>query len=211
MPNFFKYSTNPHGTRVIQKILDLLTENNQIKSDLFFEEVRKYSLDLLRDFNGIHVIQKIVTTIPSLKIFVYEILQENMVAIATNKHGCCALQKCLELADRVHKESLIDAIIKNSIILMTDQFGNYVIQFVISSKDQTIISRIINSFKNNIEYLSKQKFASNVIEKVIVHFKIFTNYLKKFLNLAKPMIFNLNFNLFKNSVLIHAQKKINSA
>ncbi len=50
---------------------------------------------------------------------------------------------------------------------MTDQFGNYVIQFVISLKDQILINRIINSFKNNIEYLSKQKFASNVIEKVL--------------------------------------------
>ena len=178
MPNFLKYSTNPHGTRVIQKILDLFTENNHIKSDLFFEEVKKYSLDLLKDFNGIHVIQKIVTTNQYLKIFVYEILQEHMVAIATNKHGCCALQKCLELADTVHKESLIDTIIKNSIILMTDQFGNYVIQFVISLKDQILISRIINSFKNNIEYLSKQKFASNVIEKVIVHFKIFFKIFK---------------------------------
>ena len=49
---------------------------------------------------------------------------------------------------------------------MTDQYGNYVIQYVISLKDQFLIEKIINSFRNNIEYLSKQKFASNLIEKV---------------------------------------------
>jgi len=167
VPNFFKYSTNPHGTRVIQKILDLITQNHQIKFDLLFEEIKKYTLDLLKDFNGIHVIRKILTSIPDLKNFVYDILQEHIVAIATNKHGCCALQKCLELADKVHKGSLINAIISNSIILMSDQYGNYVMQFIILMKDQIIISRIINTFKINIEYLSKQKFASNVIEKVL--------------------------------------------
>lgn len=139
---------------------------------------------MLKDFNGIHVIQKIVTTITPLKFFVYEILQEQIVATATNKHGCCALQKCLELADKIHRESLVNAIIKNSIILMTDQFGNYVIQFVISLKDQTLISRIINTFKNNIDYLSKQKFASNVIEKVY-YFSNLINIIKKLNSLLK--------------------------
>ena len=130
------------------------------------EEIKNHSLDLLKDFNGIHVIQRIVTTMPNLKNFIYEILLQNLVAIATNKHGCCALQKCIEFSDKIQKENLIQSIIKNCIILMTDQFGNYVIQYVISLKDQNLISRIISTFKNNIEYLSKQKFASNVIEKV---------------------------------------------
>ena len=63
-------------------------------------------------------------------------------------------------------KTLFDLIIKNSILLVSDQFGNYVIQYVISLKDQILIEKIIDSFQGNIEYLSKQKFASNVIEKV---------------------------------------------
>lgn len=93
-------------------------------------------------------------------------MNKNIVAISTNKNGCCALQKCIDYADKNQKNSLIQNIIKNSIILMTDQYGNYVIQYVISLKDQILIEKIIYTFKNNIEYLSKQKFASNVIEKV---------------------------------------------
>lgn len=122
----------------------------------------------MKDFNGIHVIQKIVTIIPEMKGYIYNVLYSNTVAIATNKHGCCALQKCIEFAEKNQRDNLIQEIIKNSIILMTDQFGNYVIQYVISLKDQNLISKIISTFKNNIEYLSKQKFASNVIEKVIL-------------------------------------------
>ncbi len=117
---------------------------------------------------GIHVIQKILKSIHALKNFIFYLAEENLVAIATNKHGCCALQKCLELADKTHKSSLMDIIIKNSIILMTDEFGNYLIQFVICLKEQNYITAIINTFKDNIEYFSKQKYASNVIEKVFI-------------------------------------------
>lgn len=55
---------------------------------------------------------------------------------------------------------------------MTDQYGNYVIQYVILLKDKEYIDLIINSFLVNVEYLSRQKFASNVIEKVN-NFKLF--------------------------------------
>lgn len=128
--------------------------------------IQNCSIELLKDFNGIHVIQKIVTNLPELRNFIYDLINKNIVAISTNKNGCCALQKCIDFADKNQKEILIQNIIKNSIILMTDQYGNYVIQYVISLKNQFLIERIINSFLNNIEYLSKQKFASNVIEKV---------------------------------------------
>lgn len=108
----------------------------------------------------------------NLKDFFFEILSDNIVTIATNKHGCCAFQKCIEFADIYQRENLIQIIIKNSIILMTDQFGNYVIQYIISLKDQIFIDLIISAFKTNIEYLSKQKFASNVIEKVNIQINL---------------------------------------
>ena len=146
--------------------MDIVQVNNQIQRSKLFDEIKSNSLDLFKDLNGIHVIQKIIKNIPVLEKYIFDLAEENLVAIATNKHGCCALQKCLELADKTHKMSLIDIIIKNSIILMTDQFGNYVIQFIISLKDENYTREIIRAFKDNIEYLSKQKYASNVIEKV---------------------------------------------
>lgn len=131
-----------------------------------FNSIRKCTIDLLKDLNGIQVIQKIITTIPELRTHIYEVLFNNFIAISTNKNGCSALQKCIEYADKNQKEILIDLIISNSILLMTDQFGNYVIQYLISQRDQDITENIINSFISNIEYLSKQKYSSNVIEKV---------------------------------------------
>lgn len=155
--------------------MDIINNNKNIHTSKFFEEIKNYTLDLFKDINGIHVIQKIIKNIPTLKSYVYKVLEQNLVVIATNKHGCCAVQKCLEVSDKTIKGSLIDLIIKNSIILMTDQFGNYVIQYVISLREQNYIKAIINTFKDNIEYLSKQKYASNVIEKVKILDSILLN------------------------------------
>ena len=49
---------------------------------------------------------------------------------------------------------------------MMDQYGNYVLQYIISLGDYYINNQIVNYFKFNIGHLSTQKFSSNVIEKV---------------------------------------------
>ena len=49
---------------------------------------------------------------------------------------------------------------------MSDQFANYIIQYILSLNDFTINKKIAELFIKNIWELSKQKFSSNVIEKV---------------------------------------------
>jgi hypothetical protein len=142
--------------------------NQDIKTEEFFTAILNTSntIELLKDINGFLVIQKIITKKPELTDYIYEIIYSNFINISTNKYGSSSLQRCIELGNKNQKKKLIILIIKNSILLMTDQFGNYVIQYLISQQDQILIEKIINSFINNIEYLSKQKFSSNVIEKV---------------------------------------------
>lgn len=53
---------------------------------------------------------------------------------------------------------------------MTDQYGNYVIQFILTLNDYSTNKKIADMFLSDLPFLSKQKFSSNVIEKVINHF-----------------------------------------
>lgn len=57
-------------------------------------------------------------------------------------------------------------IVNNTVNFITDQYGNYVIQYIISLNNHEINRKITNYFINNIGFLGKQKFSSNVIEKV---------------------------------------------
>jgi hypothetical protein len=54
---------------------------------------------------------------------------------------------------------------------MSDQYANYVIQFILGMNDFDINKKIAKIFVTNMRFLSKQKFSSNVIEKVCFYFK----------------------------------------
>ena len=61
----------------------------------------------------------------------------------------------------------MESIIQNTKIFILDQFGNYVVQFIIMMNDQEVNKNLVlEIFKNDINFLSKQRFSSNVIEKV---------------------------------------------
>jgi len=62
-------------------------------------------------------------------------------------------------------EQLYAELIKNTIKLSQDQFGNYVLQYILDN-DKFNLSPLIRQFQNHVVQLSKAKFSSNVIEKV---------------------------------------------
>ena len=57
--------------------------------------------------------------------------------------------------------------LQNSPLLITDQYGNYVLQYVVKLENQEYISTIINLILTNLQKYCCQKFSSNVIEKCI--------------------------------------------
>jgi len=69
---------------------------------------------------------------------------------------------------------LIKLIIKHTQLFVVDQYGNYVVQYVIMLKDFNANKLIADEFlKMNIIAISKQKFSSNVVEKVLkVYYKL---------------------------------------
>lgn len=105
-----------------------------------------------------------------MNYFLYDIINKYIVEISTDKFGCCVIQKCIDTADDIKKNQIIKKITENTIILMSDPYGNYVVQYIIFLKNYDVIYQIANTFKSYIPYLSKQKFSSNVIEKVNFYF-----------------------------------------
>jgi hypothetical protein len=174
--NILNLGFNAHGTRIIQKIIEVI--NNKRLFELFLETFSFHILDLFKDVNGNHIIIKFVSIIkaPANNILYVTIL-ENILEISTNKHACCALQKCIDYANEDQKKSLIELIIANTIILMSDQYGNYVLQYIIMLNNFTVNHHIACHFRGNISFLSKQKFSSNVIEKCFDHCDENTKYM----------------------------------
>ena len=64
-------------------------------------------------------------------------------------------------------QKLKNKIIENASNLIVHQYGNYVIQVIVENWEDSDLEDIINLYKNNYIYLSKQKYSSNAIERIL--------------------------------------------
>jgi hypothetical protein len=105
------------------------------------------------------------------------------VEVATHRHGCCVLQRCVDHASDHQRVQLVNEITYNALTLVQDPYGNYVsvrtlllvvmptsiiqvVQYILDLNDNRFSDAVIRQFTGNVCALSVQKFSSNVIEKV---------------------------------------------
>lgn len=157
---------NPFGTRVIQKLIAQLNEKSIHNLKYLIKHLSPIVNDLLNDVNGNHIILKLIQLFPNHSDFIYEEIYNNFIFIATDKQGCSTIQKCYEMANSREKGRITNRILENCTILMTDRYANYVIQYVVAQNDSDFANKLIKCFLPNTNYFAKQKFSSNVIEKV---------------------------------------------
>lgn len=109
--------------------------------------------------------------------------------VATHRHGCCVLQRCIDHASEIQRAQLVSEITYNALTLVQDPYGNYVsfqfhqkilliagqvVQYILDLNESRFSDALIRQFTGNVCALSVQKFSSNVIEKVRISFlKIF--------------------------------------
>ncbi|KDR85232.1 hypothetical protein GALMADRAFT_233963 [Galerina marginata CBS 339.88] len=167
-------SLNMHGTRAVQKMIDFLSTrrqtdhryNTQIHSIIV--ALSLHVVVLIKDLNGNHVIQKCLNKLaPEDNQFIYNAVAANCVEVATHRHGCCVLQRCVDHASELQRVQLVNEITYNALTLVQDPYGNYVVQYILDLNDNRFSDGVIRQFAGNVCALSVQKFSSNVIEKCI--------------------------------------------
>lgn len=167
--NLFQISINQHGTRALQKIINSL--NNEYQLSLLINGLSPFIIELIKDLNGNHVIQKILNKYsPEECQFIYDSIINDLFVVATHKHGCCVLQKCLNHVNRVQLVQFSQKILQfdNFRKLTNDQFGNYVLQYLISINSISINLKMFENFvRFGIDKLCNLKFSSNVVEKFL--------------------------------------------
>lgn len=104
---------------------------------------------------------------PEYSEFLFEATTANCVELATDRHGCCVLQKCLSQSKGEQRRCLVSEITSNALILSQDPFGNYVVQFVFELRLPWAATDILDQLEGNYGDLSVQKYSSNVVEKCL--------------------------------------------
>ncbi|GBE61602.1 pumilio-family RNA binding repeat containing protein [Babesia ovata] len=158
---------NMHGTRAVQKLLEVLRSP---------EHVRKVThilsggvVQLVTDLNGNHVIQKCLLVLKAEDCeFIFQSVIKNCVCLATHRHGCCVMQRCIDAANERQRKQLVEVITTNVLHLVEDAYGNYVVQYTLRLKDNDINLRIVKALASKATLFAQQKFSSNVVERCLI-------------------------------------------
>ncbi|XP_073127988.1 pumilio homolog 15-like [Henckelia pumila] len=159
---------NSNGAKAMNTLLEKLTSSQQIS--LVMSALSPAAIALANDPSGQHVL------IYCVKHFSGEYnehllneIADNCLKLATNRSGCCVLQSCVENHHGEARERLISVIIANAVHLAGDPFGNYVVQHLLGLRIPEVAADLYKRFQGYFASLSCNKYASNVVEKILFH------------------------------------------
>ncbi|GLB34937.1 putative pumilio-family RNA binding repeat [Lyophyllum shimeji] len=158
-------SNQMYGCRVVQKAIEYVLPEQQA---IFVKELEPHVLRCVKDPNGNHVIQKLIERVSPDRLGFVHIFRGNVYDLATHPYGCRVLQRCLEHLPEENTRPLMEELHKYAPNLMQDQFGNYVVQYVLEKGKPHDKALMISKLHGQILLLARHKFASNVCEKALV-------------------------------------------
>ena len=185
--NLLNLCLNPHGTRVVQILINTIKDNKCGLLLLIKNSLSKIMDKLINNLNGSFVLMHYAKQIKDNEM-IYDFLNDNLVDIATNSYSCSALQKLIDIGTNQQRQKLIINIINNTNNLVGNQCGLYVLQFIMSKNNYYINDAVLGKIFNKIIFLSKRKYSSNVVEKC--------------LETCSPEIINKLINIFNNETII---------
>ncbi|PLW10641.1 hypothetical protein PCASD_22273 [Puccinia coronata f. sp. avenae] len=159
-------SLQMYGCRVIQKALEFIQVPQQ---HLLIKELEGEVIQCAKDQNANHVLQRSLERIDcGVNLFISKAFTGQAFALATHPYGCRVLQKVFEHMPDEQTKPLLEELHRFSNNLMTDQYGNYVAQWIITDGKKDDAAAMLANVQGQVLLLSKHKFASNVVEKAIL-------------------------------------------
>ena len=183
-PMMEQIGTNQYGTKVLQDLIDYLTTEKLFIS--FVNIILPYVKNLIIDLNGSHIIYKLIITKNKYVKIIENIICMQVKDIAITRKGCNFLKKYFEFANEKDLINIKKNILKYLNEIITDQYGNYVIQSILTKEGSPLEEDFINKISKNIVFYSNNKFSSNAVEKCFENAKMKNIVLNQFLN---PEIF----------------------
>ena len=127
-----------YGCRVLQCALDVLEEEDR---HAIITELSKGIVKIVKDQHGNHVVQKCIESVPAATTVITYMLKGIFCMISKHIYGCRIVERILaEYAKRgettgVNIELIMKELFHNVEDLISDQYGNYVIQYILTTAE----------------------------------------------------------------------------
>lgn len=122
----------------------------------------------MKNDNGNHVVQKVLSKVPRDRIdFIYDAVRGRVFELSQQQYACRVIQRMIEKGSEEDKAFLLAEFQEHAPRLVTDNWGNYVVQAVIREGGPDARSKVIRLCIDHFHAFSKQKVASNVMEHCI--------------------------------------------
>ena len=159
------------GSLVLQALIGKIKDNNYLISKLIFYLNNTDVKAIFKSAYGHHFFKYYLLIIHKEEFtdFIYILICENFVEIATDKFGVCIIQRAFGEFEKGRLDTLFKLTEQNFDILIKHCFGNYLIQYIfikLKNKFQfNILFPLIKKLENNLVDFCKDKYSSSVLEK----------------------------------------------
>ena len=170
-PLIIRLGTNQYGSKIIEQLIKSIKDDDNLILNFIQKIIPNITL-LINDINGTHIIYKLILLKSKSKILVEENILKNIKSIYISREGSNLLKKFFDIINKdcnntndYQKMIIFINIINNNLqLIITDQFGNYLIRHIIQNLNNFINEILYKNIITNLIYFSNQKYSSNVIE-----------------------------------------------
>ncbi|XP_074310442.1 pumilio homolog 12-like [Silene latifolia] len=163
-----------HGSRAMQKLIKKIDGKNAEQKSIILSMMKEVMLTLITNMNSYYFVTELFSSLKGPAAYdlimpLFDDIAEHFMEIAVDKFGCCALHICLEHGHRgPHRDRILNKIVSHAVELSQNDYGNYVVQYVISKPQERFSNEIIRSLYGKFAYFCMNKYACHVVEKCIL-------------------------------------------
>merc|ERR1719233_593568 len=167
-PSIAVVSCHKQGSFSIQAMMDTLQTQSQI--EMLVEALSKHVMQIILNCSGHYVILRFLSKFgyPYTR-FVHRALVGHCYDFSTDHYGLRVMKAAVDAGPHSQLTNVFNCIVKHTNTLVENQYGNYIIQHLLDVCPVQITSTIKEKLCGKYVRYSKQKFRSNVVEKVIRH------------------------------------------
>lgn len=167
----YALATHPYGCRVIQRIFEHCPED---ETEPLLEELHRFALNLIQDQYGNYVIQHVLEKgHPKDRARIVNKVKGQVLTMSKHKFASNVVEKCICFGSKHDRQELIDEVVNMRpdgiiplIVMMKDQFANYVIQKMLDVVDYEQRDVLIEKIKPHLSSLRKFTYGKHLITKI---------------------------------------------